>query len=199
MSTSDSHGVSQTTSTGDEGLPDWWPPFTGPTIPWRDDDDSRGAALSLGAEHDRLLDAYKSLGERHGGGYMALLRGTLPEYVKRGLFSERDAERLMAILDAFQLDDPKEATDTILRLHEEATADPDAKPAALAVSSIAAAGVSRARRDFELKSGGALHDIATAAADVGGAMLTVPMGPPGMIVAATGASILAGSVVTAIR
>jgi hypothetical protein len=194
MSESRPYDASDASSTSGEGLPDWWPPFTGPTIPWRDGEAGRNSALGMGAQHDLLLDAYRALGERNGGGFFGMLRGMLAEYVTRGLVSEKDAQRLGAMLDALQLTDPDEAVDKVLRLHEEATADPDAKPAALAVFSIAAASAARARTDFQVDTGqGPLHTIIQAAADAGGAIITIPMGPPGMIVMATGFSILADS------
>lgn len=174
------------------GLPDWWPLLMGgPTIPWHDDEESRNSALSVGAEHDRLLDAYHALGERNGGGFMGTMRGMLAEYARRDLISQRDAERLRAILSALQQSDADAAIETVLRLHEEAVADPAAKPAALAVSSIAAASARRARQNFEVDTGsGALHEVVHAAADAGGAVYAIPFGPPGMILMATAASAL---------
>lgn len=143
-----------------EPLPDWWPfpPSTGPTIPWPDDEATRNAALSLGQQHNEALRALQRLSADNGGGLMGLIKGMLSEYERRRMITGSDKSRILAIFAAFRaiaIGDTDRTTgfQRITALHAEAVADPTAKPFALAVSSVTASYVAMAATDDRFTTG----------------------------------------------
>jgi len=115
-----------------------FPWVVGPTTRWSRDAAAREAALDFGRLHMDGMAALEKLGAPHGGGLAGMLVGVIEAYLAEGLITAADRTRLIDLFEAFRDPDRANGGSRIAAIHAAAVADPDASPAALAVSSVAA-------------------------------------------------------------
>lgn len=111
----------------------------------------------------------------------------LDEHERRYLITATDKTRITAILEAFKNPDQRAGADRIMALHQEALNDPTSKPAALAISSIAASSAAAAMSDSPFS----LNSLAAGAADTIGVIATLGLGPGVAMAASVAASAVA--------
>jgi len=169
------------------GFPFPFPPSTGPTMPWPDDPKNRQGAIDFGQKHADAIAAVERLADQYGGGLMGAAKGFLNEYERRQIITPRDKERLIAILSALRDMDQVTGSRRIQELHDEAVGDPTSKPAALAVSSVAANIAAEAMTDTEAQA----NAWAAGYADGVTVVLTLGFGPLVALGAGYGASYVA--------
>jgi hypothetical protein len=107
-------------------------------MPWTKDASARQTALDFGKLHMEGMASLAKLGEGHGGGMGGILVGVMEAYLAAGLITAADRTRLIDLFEAFRDPDQAKASSRITAIHANAVADPDASPAAIAVSSVAA-------------------------------------------------------------
>jgi hypothetical protein len=127
------------------------------------------------------------LGESHGGGLAGIIVGVIEAYLKAGLITASDRERLIDLFEAFREPDRAKAGSRIVAIHAAAVADAESSPAALAVSSVAVSSTQAPVTFGGSWSGGFL----TGYADTMGALVGSAGGPLGGL----STSIMASTVV----
>ncbi len=157
----------------------------GPGTTWSKDAGARQSALDFGRLHIEGMRALEKLGAPHGGGLAGILVGVIEAYLAEGLITAADRARLIDLFEAFRDPDEAKATSRINAIHRAAVADPDASPAALAVSSVAAS--AREPVTFNSWSNGFI----TGYADAAGSLIGTAAGPLGVASTGVGASMLA--------
>ncbi len=158
----------------------------GPSSQWSRDAGARRAALDFGRLHMDGMAALEKLGAPHGGGLAGILVGVIEAYLAEGLSPAPDRARLLDLFEAFRARDRANGASRIAAIHAAAVADPDASPAALAVSSVAAS-VTAPGPTFNSWTAGYL----TGYADAAGSLLGTAGGPLGAASTGISASMLA--------
>lgn len=154
-------------------------------MPWGTDSDARQTAKDFGRLHMDGMAQLAKLGEPHGGGLHGILVGMIEAYLSAGLISASDRTRLIDLFNAFRDRDQTKATARINAIHAAALADPEATPAAIAVSSVAASA-----RDPALNNSWT-NGFLTGYADAAGSLAGTIAGPGGVISTGIMASTLA--------
>lgn len=170
------------TATGPmDGFPSEFPfPPSMPTWP-----EAREDAIAVGKKHTQAMEALERLATQNGGGLLGAAKGLLDEYERRQLITSVDKQRVIAILNAFKDTDRDAGIRRIQEIHQEAVDDPTSKPAALAVSSIAASSVASVTEEVDPSS------YAAGYADALGGLFGMGGGPLTMIGMSMTASTLA--------
>jgi hypothetical protein len=143
------------------------------------------------------MDRLRSLQEANGGGLFGFMVGQLRRAEALQLLTATDRERLEGLAaflrDQVGRESPLDRSDPLARIqafHDEIVNDPESKPAAIGIASIALDSVTAALASDAQITG----DVTTAMADVGGALAGITYGPLGMTWGAVGFSMLADSV-----
>ena len=163
-----------------------FPWAVGPSTAWSRDAGARQAALDFGRLHTDGMAALEKLGAPHGGGLAGILVGVIDAYLAEGLITAADRTRLIDLFEAFRDPDRAKGASRIAAIHAAAIADPDASPAALAVSSVAAHVTAPGPTFNSWKAG-----FITGYADAAGSLLGTAGGPLGTASTGVSASMLA--------
>ena len=152
---------------------------------WATDSSSRQQALDFGRLHVEGMASLRRIGAAHGGGRHGMIVGVIEGLVAAGIITAADRVRLIELFEAFLEKDPAKAIAAIKAVHAAAVADPDASPAALAVSSVAVAVIEPAT-DSNLVDG-----VLIGYADATGSLVGTAGGPAGAASTGIQASMLA--------